>query len=69
MKRENVPEVWHNDEELTNIIKEYYPEGTNAEHNLMKYAIALESVGSSFKEVLEKMVVPGSPFLKIPSRD
>ena len=58
----------HTVEELEGAIKEYYPEGTNAEHNLMKLEMILRSRGTSLREVLEKASIPGSPFCKIASR-
>ena len=54
--------------EARQAIKEYYPEGTNAEHSLMLIALVLQSRGTSFKELTDSMKVEGSPFLKLPTR-
>ncbi len=69
MKMSKMTEIAHTEEELINAIRKFYPEGTDAEHNLMKYAMILKSQGTSFDEVLDKMKVEGSPFLHFPSRD
>ena len=69
MKTETI--IWHNDKELTAAIKYLNPCAAGAENNMLKWEIALNSVGSSLGEVLDSMRSPdpNCPFLILPARD
>ncbi len=59
-------EIVHTEEELMTVIRKFYPKGTDAEHNLMKLSLILQSRGKSLADVLPKS--EGSPFIKLASR-
>lgn len=58
--------TWKTLDELNRYLVNTCP-GMN--HNLIIYALVLQTTGASLKDVLKKTEVTGSPFLKIADRD
>ncbi len=60
--------VINTEEELSQAIQRAYPKMTGAGQNLLRYEVLLRAQGTSMGEIMDKMTVPGSPFLKLPTR-
>ncbi len=57
--------TWKTEAELNRYLVNNYP---SVNHNLMRLAIYLQSMGTSLNEVMKKAEPPGCPFLKIADR-
>lgn len=53
-------------DDLNKAIKDFYPEGTAAEHNIMKLSLCLQGIGNRLSDVLP---TNGSHFVILASRD
>lgn len=58
--------IFKNEDELNAYLREKYP---NENINLHRLSIYMKALGIDESLIIKSMVVPDSPFLKIPSRD